>query len=131
MDAASRTTAVAEAQRRLLLVLRAQHGPGASAHWARVCGEAGVLSTGLLTLDELDRATAVLVARGGVEAVAARSCRVRLVFLGGGRGRQDRAERDVVLDDASVRAAFRTPGALDEASWRRRLAELEAGLEAA
>ena len=126
---------VTDAQNRLQLVLRSQHGPRATAVWSGACSRAGVVCTGSLTLDELDRVTAVLVERGGADAVAARSCRVRLVPLGLGRTHRPalavRDDDDVVLDDAAVRAALREPDALSEAAWRRRLAELEAGLEAA
>ena len=112
------TTALADAQRRLQLVLRSQHGPRATQVWASACARAGVVCTGELSLDELDRVTAVLAERGGADAVAARSCRVKLVFL-------RRTVSDPLLEE------LREPDALDEASWRRRLAELEAGLGAA
>ena len=114
-----RTTALADAQHRLQLVLRSQHGPRTAQVWAAACARAAVVCTGELSLDELDRVTAVLAERGGADAVAARSCRVKLLFL-----------RRTAADEPLLEA-LREPDALDEATWRRRLAELEAELEVA
>lgn len=112
---------VVDAQRRLMLALRAHYGPDLPRVWADVCARARVLATGQLAVDELDRVTEVLAARGGVVAVAAGSTRVRLVFL-----RRKGAPERALSADAQVRAAYAQPDALDEEVWRRRLAEIEA-----
>ena len=113
---------VTDAQRRLMLALRAHYGPDLPRAWADVCGQARVLGAGQLGLDELDRVAEVLAARGGVVAVAAGSTRVRLLFL---RRKGVPMSPPVRLDD-QVRAAYAQPDALDEEVWRRRLAEIEA-----
>ncbi|MCW2776924.1 MAG: hypothetical protein JWN17_649 [Frankiales bacterium] len=117
--------AVLDAQHRLLLVLRSCHGPQATAVWTRACIRAGVLSTGDLAADELDRVCGALVETGGTCAVAAGSCRVRLLFVRA-RTAPAPARPSTDLQDAEVRAALAVPDAMEQDQWRRRLAELEA-----
>ena len=119
---------VREAQRRLLLALRASHGPRMEEVWSRACTGACVVSTGPMSLDELDRVTAQLAARGGLDAVAAGTCRVSLLFArqAAARPADSRPVHHALPHDEAVRAALVEPEALDEDAWRRRLAELEA-----
>jgi hypothetical protein len=122
IDAGACADELVDVQRRLLLVLRSRHGPDLPQVWMQACSRAGVIGTGQLGPEELERVCQALLARGGLDAVAAGSAQVRLVFL----RRKSAAPAAVPTYDDQVRAALHEPDALDEQVWRRRLAEIEA-----
>ncbi len=128
MTTSTPASRAADAQRRLHLALRALHGPQAAEVWSGACREAGVLSLGALSLPELVRVADVLVARGGADAVAARSCRVLLILNGPGAPARPSPEPDDsgALTLARLREALRVEDALTQAEWTRRLNALAA-----